>query len=76
LRQLLLTLARDLVREPERVQVSERERGDVTAFELHVAPDDRGAVVGRRARTAAALRELLGAAARALGQRCRLEISD
>jgi len=76
LRQLLHTLARDLVREPGRVRVSERVHDDMTVLELEVAPEDRGSVIGRGGRTAAALRALLDGAARRQGGRCRLEIPD
>jgi hypothetical protein len=76
LRHLLLTLARDLVDEPGRVRVSERERDDMTVLELEVAPEDRGSVIGRGGRTVAALRTLLDGAARRQGGRCRLEIPD
>lgn len=76
MRHLLLTLARDLVRQPGRVRVSERERDGVTVLELMVAEEDRGSVIGRGGKTASALRSLLDAAARRQGTRCRLEIPD
>lgn len=76
MRHLLLTLARDLVRDPGSVRVEERVRDGMTVLELDVAPEDRGSVIGRGGRTAAALRSLLDAAARRQGTRCRLEIPD
>jgi len=69
---LLTTFARALVDEPDRVQVDEYDGGEV--LELSVADADRGAVIGRRGRTADALRTLLDAAARRRGRRCELEI--
>jgi predicted RNA-binding protein YlqC (UPF0109 family) len=75
-RQLLLHLARGLVREPERVRVHEHVEAGETVLELEVAPADRGRVIGREGRTANALRVLLEALARRRGQGCALEILD
>jgi hypothetical protein len=69
---LLTTFARALVDQPERVRVDEYDGGEL--LELSVADADRGAVIGRRGRTADALRTLLDAAARRRGRRCELEI--
>ena len=76
MRQLLLQLARGLVREPGRVRVHEFLEDERTVLELEVAPADRGRVIGREGRTAAALRVLLGALSRRRGQSCALEILD
>ncbi len=76
MRDLVSLLARGLVREPARVRVRERTRPDLSVFELSVAPDDRGRVIGREGRTAGALRTLLQALARRRGRACRLEILD
>jgi hypothetical protein len=75
-RQLLLHLARGLVREPERVRVHEHAEDGLSVLELEVAPLDRGRVIGREGRTAHALRVLLEALARRRGQRLELEILD
>jgi predicted RNA-binding protein YlqC (UPF0109 family) len=75
-RQLVLHLARGLVREPGRVRVHEHVEGDATVLELEVAPADRGRVIGRAGRTASALRVLLDALARRRGRDCVLEILD
>lgn len=76
MRQLLLHLARGLVREPNRVRVHEHAENGLTVLELEVAPLDRGRVIGREGRTAHALRVLLEALARRRGQRLELEILD
>jgi uncharacterized protein len=73
---LLITLVRALVEEPERVLVEERVEGGVSVLELEVAPGDRGRVIGRRGRTADALRTVLEAVGRRRGRRCELEIRD
>ena len=76
MRQLLLHLARGLVREPDRVHVHEHAVGERTILELEVGPGDRGRVIGREGRTASALRVLLEALARRRGRSCELEILD
>jgi uncharacterized protein len=63
-RELLVYLARQLVDEPERVEVEEFEEDDGTlVLELSVGDDDYGKVIGRGGRTAQALRTVVKAAA-------------
>jgi predicted RNA-binding protein YlqC (UPF0109 family) len=63
-RELLVYLARQLVDEPDKVEVEEFEEDDGTlVLELSVADDDYGKVIGRGGRTAQALRTLVKAAA-------------
>jgi predicted RNA-binding protein YlqC (UPF0109 family) len=76
LRQLILHLARGLVREPGRVRVHEHSEGERTVLELEVAPNDLGRVIGRDGRTASALRVLVSALGRRRGQELVLEILD
>jgi len=73
---LLEDLARALVDEPERVFVSERSEGGVVFLDLEVAEADRGKVIGKRGRTADALRTLLDAVARRRGVECDMEVVD
>jgi len=73
-RDLLAMLVRGLVEEPSHVSVRERRSDGVTVLELQVPPEDRGRVIGRRGRTAEALRILLRALAERNGIRCELEI--
>ena len=76
MRELVTTLARGLVRDPGRVRVREHEEEGRVVVELRVAPDDRGRVIGRAGRTAAALRTVLDAVARRNGRTCTLDILD
>jgi predicted RNA-binding protein YlqC (UPF0109 family) len=75
-KELLAALARGLVDEPERVRVVEHAEQDGVFLELEVAPDDRGKVIGKRGRTADALRTLLDAVAHRQGTRCDMEVVD
>ena len=74
MKRLLATLAEELVDDPGRVKVQEREEGGTILLELEVDPEDRGRVIGQRGRTAGALRTLLSAVAERQGRRCELEI--
>ncbi len=76
MRDLVLWLARQLVEDREAVRVEAIERERSTVFELSVAPDDLGRVIGRGGRTAKAFRTVLDAAARREGQRAVLDILD
>lgn len=57
-------VVRALVDEPDavRIEPEERRRGGVI-LRVNVAPDDMGRVIGRRGRTAQAVRTLVAAAA-------------
>lgn len=74
MKRLLEALAQELVDDPGRVEVREREDGSTLRLDLEVAPEDRGRVIGPRGRTAGALRTLLSAVAERSGRRCELEI--
>ena len=70
-------LARQLVDEPDAVRVETVERDDgATVVRLHVAPDDRGKVIGRKGRVAQALRTVVRAAGARSRERVVLEIVD
>jgi uncharacterized protein len=74
--QLVTYLARALVDQPDQVGLRVSEVDGARLFELKVAPEDVGKVIGRDGRTVNALRTLLGAAAHKQGQKARLEILD
>jgi predicted RNA-binding protein YlqC (UPF0109 family) len=69
-------LARELVDEPDRVSVEQWDDEEGVYLELEVAPEDRGLVIGKRGRTADALRTVLDAVARRKGTSCDMEVLD
>ena len=76
-KELLEYLAQGLVDEPEEVSVEQFEEDDGTiVFELCVAEEDYGKVIGRGGRTAHALRTVVKAAATGDGRRVLLDIVD
>jgi len=59
---VLTYLARSLANEPDAVVVRTEERRGTVVLRLHVAPEDMGRVIGRRGRTAQAIRTLVAVA--------------
>jgi predicted RNA-binding protein YlqC (UPF0109 family) len=62
-RELLEFLARELVDDPDAVEVVETSDDRGPVLTLTVAPDDMGKVIGRGGRTARAIRAVVRAAA-------------
>ncbi len=76
MKRLAEALARLLVDHPEEVHVSEHPFRGGVELDVSVHPDDRGQVIGRKGRTAAALRAILEAAGRRRGIEVDMEIVD
>lgn len=76
MRELVEFIAKALVDEPEKVQVTEIEGERITVIELRVAQGDLGKVIGKQGRTARSIRTLLNAAAAKLRKRVVLEILE
>lgn len=76
IREQLDRIVRLVVDEPEAVEVDEVEQGRETIFELRVAEEDLGKVIGRQGRTARAFRSLLMARGARDGRRYDLQIID
>lgn len=77
MRELLEHLARALVDQPDQVAVEQFEEDDGTlVFELSVADDDYGKVIGRGGRTAHALRTVIKAAGARESRRVLLDIVE
>lgn len=76
MRELIEFVARSLVDEPHAVQVQERQSDSTVIYQLQVARDDVGKVIGKHGRTAHALRLLLSAAAQRRGCKAVLEIQE
>ncbi len=76
MKELVEAMARALVDSPENVSVKEVEGEKTTVFELRVAANDLGKVIGKQGKTARAMRTILGAAGTKIGKRCVLEILE
>ena len=60
--ELIKYIAQSLVENPDQVEVIEKEGAESIIYELHVAPDDMGKVIGRQGRIAKAIRTVVKAA--------------
>lgn len=76
LKTLIENMAKSLVDRPESVEVAEVEGEQTTVFELKVAKEDLGKVIGREGRTARSMRTILVAASTKLKKRSVLEIIE
>lgn len=74
-RVLIEQITKALVDAPDEVSVEQID-GETTVFELTVAPDDVGKVIGRQGRVARALRSLINAAGIRAHKRYELEILE
>lgn len=74
MKELVLTVARALVNEPDQVEVNETEDDRTITLELKVAPDDMGKIIGKQGRIAKAIRTVIKAAATKESKRVVVEI--
>ena len=73
---VLTYLARSLSNDPDSVVIETEERRGGLRLNLHVAPDDMGRVIGRRGRTAQAIRTLVNVAGAKDGIQASVDIVD
>ena len=76
MRELVESIAKALVDNPDQVIVAEIEGEQTTVLEVRVAKPDIGKVIGKQGRTAGAIRTILGAVGMKLRKRFVLEILD
>jgi predicted RNA-binding protein YlqC (UPF0109 family) len=74
--ELLEFLVRALVEDPEAVEVEELEENGDLVYEISVAEDDLGRVIGKGGRIANAIRTVAKAAAVRLDRRVIVDILD
>jgi predicted RNA-binding protein YlqC (UPF0109 family) len=74
IKELVEYMAKALVNDPDAVVVREVEGASATIYELSVAAEDMGRVIGKQGRVANAMRTLLRVAAVKEGKRVTLEI--
>jgi predicted RNA-binding protein YlqC (UPF0109 family) len=67
-------VVRSIVDDPSQVRVTEVEGGNTIIYELQVAPEDMGRVIGKGGRVANAMRTLLRVVATRQSKRATLEI--
>jgi hypothetical protein len=73
---VLTYLARALANDPDAVEIETQERRNGVRLNLRVSPEDMGRVIGRRGRTAQAIRTLVNVAGAQDGVQASVDIVD
>ena len=76
MKELIEYIAKSIVNNPDEVVVKETFSENGKLFELSVAPDDMGKIIGKQGRVANAMRTLLRVAAVKQGTRAELKIVE
>ena len=76
MKELVESIAKALVDNPDKVKVSELKGEQTSIIELNVAQEDLGKIIGKQGRNAQAIRVILGAAGMKLKKRVNLEIVE
>jgi predicted RNA-binding protein YlqC (UPF0109 family) len=76
MKELVSFLAKQLVNQPDAVEVKETQGETASVLELRVAKEDLGRVIGKQGRTAKAMRTILNAAASRTNRKVVLEILE
>lgn len=76
MKDLLVTMVKGLVENPDaiKVDVDEPNEDGAVVYHLHVAENDMGRVIGKQGRIAKAIRAVMRAAATRVGQKVIVEI--
>jgi len=76
MKEFIEYIARQLVDQPESVVVEEETSEDKLILKLKVAQPDIGKIIGKKGRTAFALRTLVAAVGKKAGKKVLLEVLD
>lgn len=76
MKELLTYIVQNLVDNPDKVSVTERETDSETVFEVRVADGDMGKVIGRQGRIVKEIRTLMKAFAQRQGKKVSVDIMD
>jgi predicted RNA-binding protein YlqC (UPF0109 family) len=75
-KELVESIAKSLVDNPEKVSVTQLDGERSSIIELKVAPEDLGKIIGKQGRNAQAIRVIVSAAGMKLKKRYNLEIVE
>jgi hypothetical protein len=76
MKELVLFLAKQLVNNPDAVEVTETQGENASVLELRVAKEDLGRIIGKQGRTAKSIRTILNAAASRNNRKVILDIVE
>ncbi|ATH91398.1 KH domain-containing protein [Bacillus glycinifermentans] len=74
--ELIVSLVKPLVDHPDDIQVSKEESERRIVFRLSVNKEDTGKIIGKKGRTARAIRSVVFAAGAQSSKKVQLEIAD
>lgn len=74
MKEIVEVIAKALVQDPKQVVVNETAHENMTVYELHVASEDMGKVIGKQGRIAKAMRTVVKAAATRENKKVTVEI--
>jgi predicted RNA-binding protein YlqC (UPF0109 family) len=69
-------IAKQLVDQPDQVAIEEESRDEKLVLRVKVAQPDIGKIIGKKGRTAFALRTLVAAVGKKAGKRVSIEVVD
>jgi len=76
MKELIEFIVKALVDDPSAIDIKEVAGDKITIYELRAAKSDIGKVIGKRGRTASAIRTLMNAVSARQGKRAVLEIIE
>jgi predicted RNA-binding protein YlqC (UPF0109 family) len=76
MKELIEFIVKSLVDLPNEVNINEVEGEKVTLIELHVAKTDVGKVIGKKGKTAVAIRTIINAISTKQGKSIKIEIME
>lgn len=76
MKDLIEFIVKALVDDPSEVSINEISGDKITLYELRVSKSDIGKVIGKRGRTAGAIRTIINAVSTKQGKRAELEIIE
>lgn len=76
MKELLITIAKGLVEEPDKVSVTQDEPNEegTVVYHIHVAENDMGRIIGKQGRIAKAIRTVARSAAIRSNEKIMVEI--
>ena len=74
MKEMLEILVKNLVDNPDKIEITEKDEGKTVTLELRVDPADMGKVIGRQGKIAKAIRVLMKAYAEKEDKKVNVEI--
>ncbi len=77
LQKIIETLVKALVSEPGKVEINTNQEGDKTlVFEIRVAKQDMGKIIGKKGKTIESIRTIAGASGVKQNKRCIVKLIE